>query len=166
MKNRILNYDQFINESFTNPIASVFNTPGMGNVTSTSTTNTIGAHHLDSGDQDKSGKRLKMHERSHHDYSWMRPNGNYKNRNWLVPNYELFQNEKQSNAQFQIGQTVRCIDPMQESFGMTGKIVAFEDNTIRWEASSTKTGVGQTAKQYRCHAAQLQHVISPTHVVC
>ena len=39
---------------------------------------------------------------------------------------------------------------------MVGKIVAFEDNTIRWEVIDSETGVGQGAKQYRCHASELE----------
>jgi hypothetical protein len=158
MKKHILNYDEYLTEGFSNPIASLFNTGGMGNVSSTTTTDTVGSHHIESGDQDKEAKHLKMHERGHHDDSWMRPSGNYKHRNWLVPNYEIFQNERQSMARFQIGQTIRCINPMEKTFGMMGKIVAFEDNTVRWEVLGSETGIGQTAKQYRCHAASLQDV--------
>lgn len=156
MKKTILNYDEYLNENWMS--ASTFNTPGMGNVTSTSTTDAKGSLHVDSGDQDGKGKHLKMHERGHHDDSWMRPSSDYSYRNWLVPNYEMFMDQRQSNARFQIGQTVRCIDATSESNGMIGKIIAFEDNTIRWEVVSSTTGVGQTSKQYRCHAANLEPI--------
>lgn len=98
--------------------------------------------------------------------SWMRPHGDYTNRSWLLPNYTTYQNQKQSNARFSIGETVCCIDPMKESYRQTGKIIAFEDNTIRWEVSNSATGVGQTAKQYRCHAAALEKVLVVPGTVC
>ena len=153
MKKVILSYDDFLVEGY--PSGDIYNTPGMGNVTSTTTTDARGAGHVESGDQDGTGKHLKMHERGHHDDSWMRPSGDYKNRNWLVPNYEMFQNERQSNARFQIGQEVRCVNPGKECYGMSGKIVAFEDNTIRWECNDSTTGIGLGSRQYRCHAADL-----------
>ena len=156
MNKNILNYDEYITENWMS--ASVFNTGGMGNMTSSP----IGAQgsFLGNGtaEQDDRPHHLKMHERGHHDDSWMRPSSNYANRNWLVPNYEMFMDQRQSHARFQIGQTVRCVDPMSESNGLIGKIIAFEDNTIRWEVVSSTTGVGQTAKQYRCHAVNLEPV--------
>jgi hypothetical protein len=159
-KKLVFDYDTFVNEGFANPTASVFNTPGMGNASVGSTIV------VDSADQDKVAKHLKIHERSNRSDAWMRPNGDYSNRNWLVPNYETYQNQKQSNARFSIGETVRCIDPMKDSHGMIGKIVAFEDNTIRWEVSNSATGVGQTAKQFRCHAAQLEAVAITPEGIC
>lgn len=158
MKNHILDYDKFVNEGYTPSLVSAdtFNTPGMGNVTSSADKGSVSTALHDSGDQDGKGRHLKMHERGHHDDSWMRPSGDYSNRNWLVPNFEIFQNQMQSNARFQVGQMVKCINPMKESYGMVGKIIAFEDNTIRWEAMGSTTGVGQGAKQYRCHAQDLE----------
>lgn len=153
----ILDYDSFVNEGFASPLASITNTPGMGNVSATSFADVV-SEDEESADQDGVGKHLKMHERGHHDDSWMRPSGNYSNRNWLVPNFEMFQNERQSNTRFQVGQSVKCINPSHESCGLTGKIIAFEDNTIRWEADHTATGVGQGSKQYRCLAADLELV--------
>ncbi len=153
---KVKNFDEFISEAwaYTWDSASLFNTNGMGNVVVGHAAS--GINHVESGDQDKTARHLKMHERTHKGDSWMRPSGDYSNRNWLVPNYEIFQNQRQSNARFQIGEAVRCINPEAASYGMSGKIVAFEDNTIRWEATNSKTGVGQTARQYRCHAATLQ----------
>lgn len=158
MKNHILDYDKFVNEGYTPSLVSAdtFNTPGMGNVTSGGARGSFSPIVDDTADRDGSARHLKMHERGHHDDSWMRPSGDYSNRNWLVPNYEIFQNQRQSNARFQIGQMVKCVNPMKESYGMVGKIIAFEDNTIRWEAMGTATGVGQTSKQYRCHAQDLE----------
>ena len=157
MKKTILDYDTFLTEGYTPSLVSadLFNTPGMGNVASTTTTDAKGTLHVESGDQDKSARHLKMHEREHHDDSWMRPSGDYSNRNWLVPNYEIFQDQRQSMTRFQIGQAVRCVNNMHESFGKVGKIIAFEDNTIRWELASSETGIGQGSRQYRCHAADL-----------
>jgi hypothetical protein len=155
MEKKILNYDEYIAENWQS--ASVFNTPGMGNITSAP--DASGNHTFigsGTGEQDRTAHHVKMHERGHHDDSWMRPSSDYKNRNWLVPNFELFMDERQSNARFQIGQMVRCVDPMSESNGLIGKIIAFEDNTIRWEVIHSETGVGQTAKQYRCHAKHLE----------
>jgi hypothetical protein len=157
MSIKIFSFDEFLIEGY--PSADIYNTPGMGNVTSTTTTDARDAGHADSGDQDGTGKHLKMHERGHHDDSWMRPSGDYKNRNWLVPNYEMYQNQRQSNARFQIGQEIRCVSPGKDCYGMSGKIVAFEDNTIRWECKNSETGVGQTAKQYRSLAEELEPVI-------
>lgn len=93
------------------------------------------------------------------DYSWMKPRGDYSNRNWILPNYAAYMDTKQSNASFSIGDEVCCVDPGARSYGKTGVIVAFEDNTIRWEVKNTATGIGQTAEQYRCHAAMLRKVM-------
>lgn len=155
----ILDYDTFVNEGYTpsSVSADVFNTPGMGNVTSAPYSGK-GTMHLDSGDQDDQAKHLKMHERGHHDNSWMKPSGDYSHRNWLVPNYEIYQNERQSMTRFQIGQAVRCVNKMHESFGKVGKIIAFEDNTIRWELAGSATGIGQSSVQYRCPAQDLDLV--------
>jgi hypothetical protein len=158
MKKTILDYDAFVNEAFAAPAASVLNTPGMGNVTAAGTKVVAAFYMPDSGDKDTRAKHLKMHERGHHDDSWMRPSGDYSNRNWLVPNYEIFQDQRQSMTRFQIGQAVRCVNTMHESFGKVGKIIAFEDNTIRWELASSETGIGQGSRQYRCHAADLDLV--------
>jgi hypothetical protein len=159
MKKTILDYDAFVNEAFAAPTASVLNTPGMGNVTAAGTKVVAAFYMSDSGDKDTRAKHLKMHERGHYDDSWMKPSGDYSNRNWLVPNYEIYQRQAQSNARFQIGQQVKCVNPMKESYGMVGKIIAFEDNTIRWEATNTRTGVGAGSPlQYRCHAADLEVV--------
>lgn len=156
MNKQILNYDEYIAENWMS--ASVFNTGGMGNMTS-APLDTPGSFFGDgTAEQDDRPHHLRMHERGHHDDSWMRPSGDYTNRNWLVPNYELFMDQRQSNARFQIGQMVRCVDATSESNGMIGKIIAFEDNTIRWEVINTETGIGQTAKQYRCHAHNLELV--------
>ena len=154
MKNHILDYDKFLYEAWDS--AELANTPGMGNVTSGGAKTSFIASEVDSPDQDGKGRHLKMHERGHHDDSWMRPSGDYSNRNWLVPNYEIFQDQRQSIARFQIGQMVKCVNPMKESYGMVGKIIAFEDNTIRWEALGSATGIGQGSKQYRCHAQDLE----------
>jgi len=152
---KVATYEEFLTEGFANPIASVVNTSGMGNV---GPGMTEVSEDDDSGDQDSAAKHLRMHETAHRSDAWMRPRGDYSHRNWILPNLQAYMNERQSNARFQIGQEIRCIDPMKECYGMTGKIVAFEDNTIRWEATNSATGVGQGAKQYRCHAAQLELV--------
>jgi len=159
MKKLILDYDSFVNEGYApNSIAAVvFNTPGMGNVSSSSINTSFDDDDEDSGDGDGKAKHLKIREHGQFNNSWMGPSGDYSHRNWLVSNYEIFQNEKQSNARFQIGQFVKCINPMKESYGMVGKIIAFEDNTVRWEAILTKNGIGQNALQYRCHAQDLEH---------
>lgn len=151
--NIILDFDAFLTEGFYNPSASTYNTPGMGNVV---TGNNIVPVSLDSADQDGKGKHIKVHEASSEDNSWMKPNGDYSNRQWLVKNYEMYKNEKQSMTRFQIGYPVRCVNNEHESCGMVGKIVAFEDNTIRWEVQHSETGVGITSKQYRCHAEDLE----------
>jgi len=151
--NTVLDFDGFLNEGFYNPSASTYNTPGMGNVV---TGNNLVPVSLDSADKDGKGKHLKVHEASSEDNSWMKPNGNYSNRQWLVKNYEMYQNEKQSMTRFQIGYPVRCVNNEQECFGMVGKIIAFEDNTIRWEVQYSETGVGITSKQYRCQAQDLE----------
>jgi hypothetical protein len=148
-------YDEFIAEGW--PTATVYNTPGMGNVTAGADGNlsTGGA----SGDQDKALRHIDpMNFVDEKDHSWMRPHGNYQNRGWMAPNFSEYMNIKQSNTRFSVGDTVACIDKSKETYGMIGKIVAFEDNTIRWEALSTTTGVGQTAEQHRCHAASLVRV--------
>jgi hypothetical protein len=156
MKKTVKTYAEFLAEG-QDLSASTFNTPGMGNIASGSVDQISSfADTVATPDQDGVARHLKMHERGHHDDSWMRPSGDYSNRNWLVPNYELFQNERQSNARFQIGQTVRCTNPKSSSCGMTGKIVAFEGDTIRWEVNDSSTKVGLSAVQYRCHASELE----------
>lgn len=151
MKKNILNYDTFLNEGYTPSTVSadVFNTPGMGNVT-VGGTKAVAMFYL--GDKDK------IHERGQKDDSWMRPSGDYTNRNWLVPNYENYQNQRQSMARFQIGQAVRCVNTLHEANGKIGKIIAFEDNTVRWELASSETGIGQGSRQYRCQAQDLELV--------
>ena len=154
---KVATYTEFLAEGFNNPLASTYNTPGMGNVGPGMTEVAVDEDD-DSGDQDRSGKHLKIHEFAQRSDDWMRPRGDYSHRNWILPNLQSYMDERQSNARFQIGQEIRCIDPMKECYGMLGKIVAFEDNTIRWEAHNSATGVGQGAKQYRCLAAQLELV--------
>lgn len=155
--NIILDFDAFLSEGFYNPSASTYNTPGIGNVSTTNITDVVMEEEVDdSPDQDGKGKHLKVHEASSEDNSWMKPNGDYSNRQWLVKNYEMYQNEKQSMTRFQIGYPVRCINNEHESCGMVGKIIAFEDNTIRWEVQHSETGVGITSKQYRCQAQDLE----------
>ena len=160
MKKTILDYDAFVNEGYTpsSVSADVFNTPGMGNVGGSSFSSSVADDETASGDAKKSLRHLKMHERGHHDNSWMKPSGDYSQRNWLVPNYEIYQNERQSMTRFQIGQAVRCVNKMHESFGKVGKIIAFEDNTIRWELAGSATGIGQSSVQYRCPAQDLDLV--------
>ena len=158
MKYIAQSFEEFLNEDHaaTAQSASLFNTPGMGNVSVSGALGTF-ADAFDSGDQD-------THKRFHADLvieddgtdGWMRPSGNYRNRNWLLPNYTQYMNLHQSNARFQIGERVVCIDPDMGCFGQLCKIVAFEDNTIRIEIINSKTGVGQTAKQYRCVASCLK----------
>ena len=158
MNKTVKSYDEFLAEG-QDLGASTYNTPGMGNIASGSLDqNTSFIDEVATPDQDTTAKHLKMHERGHHDDSWMRPSGDYSNRNWLVPNYEIFQNERQSNARFQIGQQIRCVGKDKPTYGMIGKIVAFEGNTIRWEVTGSGNGVGQNAQQYRCHASELEAV--------
>jgi len=158
MNKTIKTYDEFLAEG-QDLGATTHNTPGMGNIASGSLDQpTSFIDEVATPDQDMTAKHLKMHERGHHDDSWMRPSGDYSNRNWLVPNYEIFQNERQSNARFQIGQQVRCVSNGKSTYGMIGKIVAFEDNTVRWEVTGSENGVGQNAQQYRCHASELELV--------
>jgi hypothetical protein len=155
MNNFIKDYDTFVSEGFTSPMGSTYNTPGMGNVTA-SGTKTSFSDVADSADQDKSRKHLDPAFEG--DDSWMRPNGNSANRNWLIPNYNEFQDLKQSMTRFQIGQSVKCVNANHESCGLSGKIIAFEDATIRWEVSNSETGVGQTSQQYRCLPSDLDHI--------
>ena len=136
-------------------MGSTYNTPGMGNATA-SGTKTSFSDVTDSADQDKSRKHLDPAFEG--DDSWMRPNGNSANRNWLIPNYNEFQDLKQSMTRFQIGQSVKCVNANHESCGLSGKIIAFEDATIRWEVSNSETGVGQTSQQYRCLPSDLDHI--------
>jgi hypothetical protein len=82
-------------------------------------------------------------------------------RSGLMGNFAAEQNPMQSMARFQIGEMVQCCNPEMECCGMIGKIIAFEDNTIRWEVSETETGIGQTSKQYRCHAEDLTSPMVP-----
>ena len=82
-------------------------------------------------------------------------------RSGLMGNFTAEQNPMQSMARFQIGEMVQCINPEMECNGMIGKIIAFEDNTIRWSALGTDTGIGQTSKEYRCHAEDLSTPIVP-----
>ena len=152
--NTVLDFDAFLSEGFNSPSASTYNTPGIGNVTANFTDSVFSD--AESADQDKSRKHVDPTFEA--DYSWMKPNGDYSNRQWLVKNYEMYKNEKQSMTRFQIGYPVRCVNNEHESFGKVGKIVAFEDNTIRWEVQHSETGVGITAKQYRCQAQDLEIV--------
>jgi len=156
MNKYIFDYDNFLAEGFNAPSASVLNTGGMGNVTASGTTTSFTDTVSESGDQDKSGKHIDP-KRFPGD-SWMRANGDLSNRAGLVHNYIEFQNIKQSMTRFQIGDTVKCVDAQHESNGLIGKIVAFEDATIRWEVLNSETGVGQTSKQYRCYPIHLEAV--------
>jgi len=156
MSNHVKDYDKFINEAADS--ASTFNTPGMGNVSVGGVKGTFQDTDVDTGDQDKTAHHLKMHERAHRGSDWMRPSGDYKNRNWLVPNYEIYMDERQSMARFQIGDEVRCIDPMVETYGQVGRVISFEDRAIRWELRGSKTGIGQGAKQYRCLPQHLEPI--------
>jgi len=153
MNKFVKDYDVFLTEGFTSPIGSTYNTPGMGNVTASGSQTSFSD---DSADQDKSRKHIDPAFEG--DDSWMRPNGNYGDRNWLIPNYNEYQDIKQSMTRFQIGQDVKCVNANHESCGLTGKIIAFEDATIRWEVKNSETGVGQTSQQYRCLPADLDHV--------
>jgi hypothetical protein len=145
-------FEEFIAESLG---STLYNTPGMGNVVSSTQPKIIGANQSDSGDQD--GMR-KFHPDILEDHSenWMRPRGDYSNRSWILPNYAQYQRLHQSNTRFSIGDTVQCLNQDLPCYGTIGKIVAFEDNTIRFEVLGTETGIGQTAKQYRCHAGSLR----------
>jgi hypothetical protein len=154
--NIVLDFDAFLTEGFYSPSASTYNTPGIGNVTANFTDSIFVSEDEESVDQDKSRKHIEPTFEG--DDSWMKPNGDYSNRQWLVKNYEMYKNEKQSMTRFQIGYPVRCVNNEHECFGMTGKIIAFEDNTIRWEVQHSETGVGITAKQYRCQAQDLEIV--------
>lgn len=155
MKNIIKDYDTFLGEGFNTPSASVLNTGGMGNV-SASGTQTSFSDVSESGDQDKNKKHIDPKHAAGD--SWMRPNGNFSNREGLVHNFTDYQDIKQSMTRFQIGDEVRCVHQGSESNGLTGRIVAFEDATIRWETDNSKTGIGQTAKQYRCLPAHLERI--------
>lgn len=135
-------YEDFIAENW--GISTLFNTPGIGNMAAAATIS------LDEAGPTKELDRF-------------RPNGNYQNRGWIAPNFSDYMDVKQSNTRFQIGDTVACIDKSKDTYGMIGKIIAFEDNTIRWESLASATGIGQNAEQYRCHAAMLVRVtLSPT----
>jgi hypothetical protein len=162
MEKKVFDYDEFLNES--SPTApgydgSFFNTPGLGNVVP----GTVGDIATYSDGDENAIKKMpgtNMHERGHNDYSWMKPSGDYTNRNWLVPNYELFMDERQSLARFQIGEAVRCVNPnMRDCYGKMGKIVAFEDQIIRWEEFGSETHVGLTARQYRCKPQDLDPLV-------
>lgn len=156
MKNIIKDYDTFLTEGFNAPSASTLNTNGMGNVSASGATNSFSDTVAESGDQDKS----RMHINPKHEVgdSWMRPNGDSSNRSGLVHNFTDYQDIKQSMTRFQIGENVRCVHPGAESNGLTGRIVAFEDAMIRWEANNSETGIGQTSKQYRCLPAHLESI--------
>ena len=155
MNKIVKTYDVFLSEGFNDPTASVLNTPGMGNVSASSISDVTSVDEDEESADADQAKTQKMQElRATGD--WMKPNGNYQNRGWLVHNYASYMSEVQSNTRFQVGQKVRCVSNEKESFGMVGKIIAFEDNTIRWEVLDSTTGVGQGAKQYRCHASELE----------
>lgn len=81
---------------------------------------------------------------------------NESDRSGLIGNFQQYQQPSQSMTNFSIGDIVHCINPALECGGRGGKIIAFEDATIRWEAINTETGVGQTAVQYRCSPQDLQ----------
>jgi len=108
--------------------------------------------------QGREGTHIKVEEGGLNDDSWMRPNSDYSNRKWLVSNYEMYQDIKQSMTRFQIGQEVRCVNPQHESNGLVGTIVSFEDTTIRWEVKNSENGVGTSSKQYRCYPIDLDLV--------
>ena len=158
MNNTILTYDDYLKEGFNYPNASTLNTPGMGNISSNSITDVVAVEEDDESSDGGGGRanRRSNMDRLRETGEWMKPNGNYQNRGWLVHNYASYMSEVQSNTRFQVGQKVRCVSNEKESFGMVGKIIAFEDNTIRWEVIDSETGVGQGAKQYRCHASELE----------
>jgi hypothetical protein len=83
-------------------------------------------------------------------------------RSGLMGNFADMQNPMQSMARFQIGEMVQCCNPEMECNGLIGKIIAFEDNTIRWEVAGSATGIGQNSVQYRCHAEDLSKPVIPT----
>lgn len=48
-------------------------------------------------------------------------------------------------------------DPTHGCFGFSGKVIAFEDNTIVWEVAGTDTGIGAGSNlKFRCLPIQLQ----------
>jgi hypothetical protein len=161
MKYIAQSFEEFLSESFSAPSASLANTPGMGNVAALddSGAEDIGNFSTSSGDQD--GLR-KFHSdlviEDDGTDGWMRPNGNYQKRGWIAHNFSQYMNLHQSNARFQIGESVVCVDPDMGCFGQLCRIVAFEDNTIRVEVYNSETGVGQTAKQFRCYASCLKKI--------
>jgi hypothetical protein len=152
-------YEEFLNEDHapTAWSASLSNTLGMGNVSTVNGTFTSNFSDISSGDQDgtKAFHTDLVIEDDGTD-GWMRPSGDYSKRNWLLPNFVQYMNLHQSNARFQIGDSVVCVDPNMGCYGKKGRIVAFEDNTIRFEIHNSETGVGQTAQQYRCVASCLK----------
>jgi len=81
---------------------------------------------------------------------------NESDRSGLMGNYQQHQDPSQSMTNFSIGDMVHCINPDLECGGMCGKIISFEDTSIRWEVIDTETGIGQTAVQYRCLPQDLQ----------
>ena len=149
-------FEEFIAESFG---STLYNTPGIGNVATTQQPEVINTYFDsdDSGDQDDT-KKFHPDMLEDHSADWMRPRGNYTNRSWILPNYIEYQRLHQSNTRFSIGDTIQCLNHDLPCYGKIGKIVAFEDNTIRFEVLGTETGIGQTAKQYRCHAGSLQKI--------
>ena len=160
MKYIAQSFEEFLNEDHgpTAWSASLANTPGMGNVSASGAVGTF-TDAFDSGDQD-GNKRFHSDLVIEDDGTdgWMRPSSKYQKRGWLLPNYVQYMNLHQSNARFQIGESVVCIDPAIGCFGQLCKIVAFEDNTIRIEVVNSETGVGQTAKQFRCVASCLKKI--------
>jgi hypothetical protein len=159
MKFIIQSYKEFLNEDHTSWNATLSNTLGMGNVSTSGTVGTLVGVSDESGDQDEFKKFHSdlVIEEDRTD-SWMRPRSDYHNRNWILPNYAQYMNLHQSNTRFQIGDEVVCIDPNMGCYGKKGRIVAFEDNTIRFEIHNSETGVGQTAQQYRCVASCLKKI--------
>jgi hypothetical protein len=61
--------------------------------------------------------------------SWSKPNGNYKNRNWLSPNYKKYENIAQSMTRFVVGDKIVEIES-----GISGNITSMGDGmgTVTW----------------------------------
>lgn len=87
------------------------------------------------------------------------------NRIGLAGNYKEYQNTSQSMTKFSIGDKVKCVSDTNECFGRTGKIIAFEDATVRWELDDSETGIGQSSTQYRCLPEELESVTDTEHAV-
>lgn len=75
------------------------------------------------------------------------------------------QDPTQSMTVFSVGDPVRCINPGKPEYGRIGKIVAFEDVTIRWRENNTDEAVGIDGIEFRSRPQDLEKVIDEAIVI-